>query len=106
MVAATFAEAGLHHVAEHLKTRATESLNYLLQEADRDGINYHIVLKSVNHDEEIVRYVNDHRDVVLTIYDASGAMDACDGAHEEKMETAPLRIGRKISTPLVTMREI
>jgi hypothetical protein len=105
MVTATFAEAGQHDIAEQLKNRATESLNRLLPEADREGIHYHIVLKSGNHDEEIVRYVRGHRDVVLTIYDASGATDDQDEVHGEKRETAR-QIGRKIPSPIVTMREI
>jgi hypothetical protein len=47
------------------------------------------MLKSGNADEEIVRYVCDHRDVVLTIYDASGAKDERNGVSAKKKECGP-----------------
>ena len=105
MVSATFAEAGQHDFAEQLKTRASENLNRLIPEAERDDIDYHLVLKSGNPNEEIVRYVYDHRDVVLTIYDASGTKDEQGGASGEKKDAAR-QIGQKLSTPLVIMREM
>ena len=107
MVAATFAEAGQHDIAEQLKTQASKNLNRLIPEAERerDGMHYHLVLKSGNPDEEIVRYVYDHRDVVLTIYDPSGAKDEREGASRKK-RNAVRQIGQKLSTPLVIMREI
>jgi hypothetical protein len=105
MVAATFAEAGQHDIAEQLKTQACENLERLIPKSEKDGIDYHLTLKSGNADEEIVRYVGDHRDVVLTIYAASGSADkqACESAI--KKNVIP-QIGQKLSTPLVIMREM
>jgi hypothetical protein len=77
----------------------------LIPKSEKDGIDYHLTLKSGNADEEIVRYVSDHRDVVLTIYDASGAQDKQERASVIK-RNAVRQIGQKLSTPLVIMREM
>ncbi|MBW2193676.1 MAG: hypothetical protein JRF27_07810 [Deltaproteobacteria bacterium] len=105
MVAATFAEAGQHDIAEQLKMQALENIDRLIPKSEKDGIDYHLTLKSGNADEEIVRYVSDHRDVVLTIYDASGAQDKQERASVIK-RNAVRQIGQKLSTPLVIMREM
>ncbi len=105
MVTATFAEAGQHDIAEQLKMQALENIDRLIPKSEKDGIDYHLTLKSGNADEEIVRYVSDHRDVVLTIYDASGAQDKQERASVIK-RNAVRQIGQKLSTPLVIMREM
>jgi hypothetical protein len=105
MVAVTFSEAGQHDIAEQLKLKAFENIDRLIPKSEKDGIDYHLTLKSGNADEEIVRYVCNHRDVVLTIYDASGAKDECNGASGKKMN-AVRQVGQKLSTPLVIMRDI
>lgn len=104
MVAATFAEAGQHDIAEQLKAQACENLERLIPKSEKDGIDYHLTLKSGNADEEIVRYVGDHRDVVLTIYAAAGSADKHAGEAVIKKNVAP-QIGQKLSTPLVIMRD-
>jgi hypothetical protein len=105
MVAVTFAEAGQHDIAEQLKLKAFENIDRLIPKSEKDGIDYHLTLKSGNADEEIVRYVCDHRDVVLTIYDASGAPDKQERGSVIK-RNAVRQIGQKLSTPLVVMREM
>ena len=105
MVAVTFAEAGQHDIAEQLKMQVFENIDRLIPKSEKDGIDYHLTLKCGNADEEIVRYVCDHRDVVLTIYDASGAQDKQERASVRKRK-AVRQIGQKLSTPLVIMREM
>jgi nucleotide-binding universal stress UspA family protein len=105
MVTATFAEAGEHEIAEQLKMQVCENIDRLIPKSEKDGIDYHLTLKSGNTDEEIVRYVCDHRDVVLTIYDASGAPDKQERGSVIK-RNAVRQIGQKLSTPLVVMREM
>jgi hypothetical protein len=105
MVAVTFAEAGRHDIAEQLKRQACENLDRLFPKSERDGIDYHLTQKSGKADEQIVRYVCDHRDVVLTIYDASEAHDKRERASMIKKNLAR-QIGQKLSTPLVIMREM
>ena len=105
MVAVTFAEAGQHDIAEQLKMQACENLERLIPKSEKDGIDYHLTLKSGNADEEIVRYVGDHRDVVLTIYAASGSADKQEYESVIKRNVV-WQIGQKLSTPLVIMREM
>jgi len=105
MVAVTFAEAGQHDIAEQLKKQAYDNLYRLIPAPERDGILYHLTLKSGKPDEEIVRYVCDHRDVVLTIYDDCRAQDELERA-SGKTINAVRQIGQKLSTPLVIMREM
>jgi nucleotide-binding universal stress UspA family protein len=105
MVAATFAEAGQHDIAKQLKMQACENLESLITQSEKDVIDYHLTLKSGNADEEIVRYVSDHRDVVLTIYAASGSADKQAGESVSKKKGVR-QIGQKLSTPLVIMREM
>ncbi len=105
MVAATFAEAGQHDIAEQLRVQACENLDRLIPKSEKDGIDYHLTLKSGNADEEIVRYVCDHRNVVLTIYVAAGAPDKQEHASVIKKNVVR-QIGQKLSTPLVIMREM
>jgi nucleotide-binding universal stress UspA family protein len=105
MVAATFAEVGQHGTAEQLRTHASAKLNRLIPERERDGIEYQLTLKSGNPGEEIVRYVHDHRNVVLTIFFDAGATDARVGASENKTDTVR-QIEQKLATPLVVMREM
>jgi len=105
MVAVTFAEAGQHDITGQLKMQAFENIDRLIPKSEKDGIDYHLTLKSGNADEEIVRYVCEHRDVVLTIYDACRVQDEPERASGETINTVR-QIGQKLSTPLVIMREM
>lgn len=103
MVAVTFAEAGQHDIVEQMKKQACNNLEHLIPEPERGGIEYHLTLKPGNPDEEIVRYVYDHRDVVLTIYDASGVKDGPECRPKKKRNKIPA-IAQKLPTPLVLRR--
>jgi hypothetical protein len=101
-VAVTFAEAGQHDIVEQMKKQACKNLDHLIPPPERDGIEYHLMLKPGNPDDEIVRYVCDHRDVVLTIYDDSGDKDEPE-CRPEKRNKIPA-IAQKLPTPLVLRR--
>ena len=103
MVAVTFAEAGQHDIVEQMRVQACDNLDRLIPKRERDGLEYHLTLKPGNPDDEIVRYVRDHRDVVLTIYDASGAKDEPECRSEKKRNKIPA-IAQKLPTPLVLRR--
>jgi hypothetical protein len=51
---------------------------------------------------EIVNYVNDHRDVVLTIYDVSDP-DVKRGTNTSKKKNALAEMTKRLSVPLVTV---
>ena len=100
MVAATFAEAGEHETALDMMAEASKQIEQLLQESEKSGVHCHFSIKSGDPEKEIVDYVNDHRDVILTIYDAfdvNGTVDI-----PEKKSTLA-KIKRNLSVPLVTV---
>jgi len=103
MVAVTFAEAGQHDFVEQMREQACANLDRLIPGPERDGLEYHLTLKPGNPDDEIVRYVCDHRDVVLTIYDACGAKDEQPCRPGKKRDKIPA-IAQKLPTPLVLRR--
>jgi nucleotide-binding universal stress UspA family protein len=72
MVAATFAEADEHETANDLMNQALKNINKLLSESEESGISCHLTMKSGNPNEEIVRFVNEHKDVVIAVYDPAG----------------------------------
>lgn len=71
MMAATFAEVGEHETANALLDEALKNINKLLPESKKAGVPCDLMMKSGNPRDEIVNYVRDHRDVVITVYDAS-----------------------------------
>ena len=100
MVAATFAEAGEHETALDMMAEASKHIDHLLQESEKAGVHCRFAIKSGDPEKEIVEYVNDHRDVILTIYDAfdvNGTVDI-----SEKKSTLA-KIKRNLSVPLVTV---
>ena len=100
MVAATFAEAGEHETALDIMAEASKEIKHLLSESEKLGVHCHFSIKSGDPEKEIVEYVNDHRDVILTIYDAfdvNGTVDI-----SEKRSTLA-KIKRNLSVPLVTV---
>jgi len=103
MVAVTFAEAGQHDIVEQMKVHANDNLDRLIPKPERDGLEYHLTLKPGNPDDEIVRYVCDHRDVVLTIYDAAG-LDERECRLDKKRKKKIPAIAQKLPTPLVLRR--
>ena len=103
MVAAAFAEAGEHEIANEMREQALKNINELLTGPERAGVPCHLTMRSGNPDEEVVKYVKDHRDVVLTIYDtpkkeSSGKTKG--GAKRRALKG----IRAKLATPLVVMR--
>jgi nucleotide-binding universal stress UspA family protein len=100
MVAATFAEAGEHDTACDIMAEASKEIKHLLQESGESGIHCHFPVASENPEKDIVDYVNNHRDVVLTIYDASG-LDINDAANRSTKQNSLKKIRKDLSVPLV-----
>jgi hypothetical protein len=102
MTAAAFAEAGELEIARKIMAQAKENADELLGEFKRAGVQCNLTVKSGQAGKEIVDYVNEHRDVVVTIYDASD---------EENLEASsafakevPRKIRNEVSVPLVVMQ--
>ncbi len=103
MVAATFAEAGEHETAREIMSMALENINRLVPESEKAGVQCHFAVKTGNPAKEIINYVNVHRDVVLTIYDAS--IEGREGTQSFKRQQGVSRkIKQKLAVPLVVFQ--
>lgn len=102
MVAATFAEAGEHETAKEIMAEALKQIDGLVSESEKEGIQCHFSIKPGNPEKEIINYVNCHRDVVLTIYDAS-AEDVGGAGLFAKKKKAITQIKKRLMVPLVVV---
>ena len=103
MVAATFAEAGEHETAREIMAAALENINRLLPESEKAGVPCHFAVKTGNPTKEIINYVNVHRDVVLTIYDASSeGRKGTQGV--KRQQGVSEKIKQKLAVPLVVVQ--
>ena len=103
MVAATFAEAGEPETALDIMGEATKEIRRLLEESEDAGVQCHFSIRSGNPEKEIVNYVNDHRNVVLTIYDTAD-QGANPNDHISEAEHVLAKIKKNLSVPLVRIR--
>ncbi len=103
MVAVTFAEAGEHATAKEVTAQARENMNKLVPESERAGISCHLTMTCGRPGKEIVHYVNQHRDVVLTIYDTAPEENAERNIAAEEGDD-PREIKQHLSIPLVMIR--
>jgi hypothetical protein len=104
MIAAAFAEAGEHEMAKVIKEQAMNKINQFLPDSERNAVHCHLSVRSGQPEKEILHYVNDHRNIVLTIYD-SPKQDMSDVRAESRTKHVPMRIRKKLSTPLVVISE-
>jgi nucleotide-binding universal stress UspA family protein len=103
MMAATFAEAGEYEMATQLMAQARKNMQELFPESERAGIPCHMTMRSGCPGEEIVRYVNENRNVVLTIYDTAAKENSEAGILAEEGDN-PIDIKEHLSIPLVVIR--
>ena len=103
MVAATFAEAGEHETALDIMAEVSKEIRRLLQESEEAGVHCHFSITSGNPEKEIVNYVNDHRNVVLTIYDVSDH-DVNEANNISRKKNALAKITKGLSVPLVMVQ--
>jgi hypothetical protein len=83
--------------------RARKNIKRLLSESERAGISCHLTMASGRPGKEIIRYVNEHRDVVLMIYDTAVEENSACGISAEEGD-GPSEIKQHLSIPLVVMR--
>jgi len=102
MMAATFAEAGEHETALDIIAEASKQIKQFLSESEKAGVQCRFSMASGNPEKEIINYVNDHRDVVLTIYDASD-QDIRRTTGISKKKNSLEKIKKNLSVPLVTV---
>jgi nucleotide-binding universal stress UspA family protein len=102
MVAATFAEAGEHETADDLMNQALKNINELLPESEKSGISCHLTMKSGKPSEEIVRFVQEHKDVVIAVYDPAGEKEK--NTSDRKIKNMIRSITDALSIPLVMVQ--
>jgi len=102
MVAATFAEAGEHETALDIMAEASKEIRGLSQESEEAGVHCHFSIKSGNPEKEIIDYVNDHRNVILTIYDVSDH-DVNEAVNIYRKKNSLAKMTKRLSVPLVTV---
>ena len=103
MVAATFAEAGEHETALDIMAEVSKEIRRLLQESEEAGVHCHFSITSGNPEKEIIDYVNDHRNVVLTIYDVSDH-DVNEANNISRKKKTLAKITKGLSVPLVMVQ--
>ena len=101
MTAATFAEAGEHEIARDILDQARRNLAPLLGQAEESGLTYEVTFKAGEPREEIVSYLNDHRDIVLTVCDVDSGKEAFSGMGKESIVT---EIAEHSTVPVVLIR--
>jgi hypothetical protein len=69
MVAATFAEAGLPETAKTMCQEAMETVDRLTPPDTKAPVDYRPLVTEEGSGEVLSRYIGEHRNVVLTVYD-------------------------------------
>lgn len=103
MTAVTFAEAGEHETARAMMIQARKNLNELLPETAKAGVLCSVTMKTGSPGREIVRYVYNHRDVMLTVYDDGTDATKRDSKRSSIKQNVVEEIKKQLPTPMVTM---
>ncbi len=103
MVAVAFAEAGEFDSAACLKEQALKNIHEWFPEPEGASIPCELTITSGPPVQEIVKYVEDHKDVVLTIYDAPAQKMAAKINGSERQGVLD-GMKAKLFTPIVMMR--
>jgi len=104
MVAVTYAEADEHATARDMLARASQESQRLLQASEKAGVPCHFSVGSGTPDREIIDYVKSHRDVVMTIYDATDDVGREGVGHFGK-EATLTRIKKGLDVPVITVEQ-
>ena len=86
-----------------MMSEALKNLKQLLSESDKAGIPYDLTMKSGNPKNEIINYLNEHRDVVLAIYDTPQEKHDETG-FAKKNRSVTQEIKQALTIPLVVVR--
>lgn len=70
MVTATFAQAGAPELADTLRATAERRIKRLIPAGIDTAVDYHCVVTGEDPDAVLKRYVDEHRNIILAIYDS------------------------------------
>ncbi|MDD5759112.1 MAG: hypothetical protein PHI06_08520 [Desulfobulbaceae bacterium] len=99
MLAVAFAEAEEHATATTLLEQAQKKTDTLLHESAKSRVNYELLVKTGDTAEEIINYVRENNDIVITVYDKprDNATKSCKRQRESDLEL----ITNGVSIPVV-----
>ncbi|MBT8340080.1 MAG: universal stress protein [Desulfatitalea sp.] len=105
MVTATFAQAGAPELSDTLRAAAERRFKQMLPPHVTAAVDYHCVVTSEDPDAVLKRYVDDHRNIILAIYDSLRF------GRKPGPASAPARgivsgLLNKLSIPLVLVEEL
>lgn len=97
MVTATYAEAGEHDLAQNIRTmmaQAARSMD-ICEEAEERAVDYDVTLTVGDMAEEMVRFVGEHKEAVIAVYDGPASRS---GTPEKKLL-------KQLSIPMVSLEK-
>ena len=106
MVAATYAEAGVPELSETVQREAMEKIRRLQPPEMDTAIDYHCIVTGENPDSVVMRYVEEHRNLVMAIYDTFRTKGKT--AANSAATAAPIASGllHGLSIPLVFVKDM
>lgn len=94
-----FAEEGVAYMADEFLPDVSDSLRELIK-SDHAGISLEVIVSSGSPEKELSNYIDDHQDIVLTIFDPSRDKPIKAGHSRLIIEA----IKKKLSVPLVVVK--
>jgi hypothetical protein len=98
--AVTYAEAGEHGTANEMLSEAYGLMQELLPESEQAGVPFQMSFCSGKPDQKIPDYVDNHQDIILTIFDYAKGKNGLNKSDSTTIE----RIKRKLVVPLVVIK--
>lgn len=105
MVAATYAEAGAPELEGILEHEAMSKFKSLLPSDIDTAVDYHCIVTGEDPDAVVKRYVDEHRNIILAVYDTlrAGPKNAAEPATRNTMLSGLLS---NLTIPLVLVRDM
>ena len=105
MVTATYAQAGAPELADTLRATAERRIKRLIPAGIDTTVDYHCVVTGEDPDAVLKRYVDEHRNIILAIYDSLRF------GRKSASTTEPARgivsgLLKKLSIPLVLVKDL
>jgi hypothetical protein len=105
MVTATYAQAGAPELADTLRATAERRFKRLIPTGNHTSLDYHCVVTGENPDAVLKRYVDQHRNVILAIYDSLRFGRKTTSTHTPARSIVGGLLN-KLSIPLVLVKDL
>jgi hypothetical protein len=105
MVTAAFAEAGAPELAGTLEREALKRFNRILPARVDTSVDYHCVVTGEDPDSVLKRYVDEHRNIILAVYDSLRAGSKVAPGATSRRALFPGLLNN-LTIPLVLVRDL